>query len=96
MTEQEIEQSIIKVLTDLMNEYAIEPSKMDQQTIIYGTKEGISSLMLVRLIVDLEEAIEIQTNNVVTIADEKILSQNNSPFATIGALSNYLYKLVNQ
>ncbi|MBI3232562.1 MAG: hypothetical protein HYZ42_00725 [Bacteroidetes bacterium] len=95
MTEQEIEQLIIRVLSALMSEYSIDPINMDKDTSIYGTKEGISSLMLVRLIVDLEEAIEIHTNKIITIADEKILSQNNSPFASIGALSHYLNNLVN-
>jgi acyl carrier protein len=52
--------------------------------------------MLVRLIVDLEEAIDIETNQSITIADEKVLSMNNSPFATVATLTDYLSQLIQQ
>lgn len=94
MLKEEIEALIISTLSSLYIEYAIEFEPLTENSIIYGTREGISSLMLVRLIVDLEESIDIKTNKNITIADEKILSMNNSPFAHVGALTQYLYQLI--
>jgi acyl carrier protein len=96
MNKEAIETIIINTLTDIMDEYAIEYEVINSESKIYGTKDGISSLMLVRLIVDLEEAIDIETNQSITIADEKVLSMNNSPFATVATLTDYLSQLIQQ
>lgn len=94
MNRNEVFEMVCETLGQLMDEYAIEKPNFHEDTLIYGTHEGISSLMLVRLIVDLEEAIETKSGLFVTIADEKILSARTSPFANLRNLTDFLMQLM--
>lgn len=85
---------IKKSLSVLLDECAIPYTEINYNTPIYGTREGINSFRLVRLIVDLEESFETELGVSITIADEKMLSRKNSPFATVQSLTHYLSELV--
>jgi acyl carrier protein len=94
MERPEMYRIVCQTLSGLMEEYAIERTEFSEDTTIYGTQDGISSLMLVRLIVDLEEAIEREYGLLITIADDKILSARSSPFADLKSLTDFLMMLV--
>ena len=52
----------------------------------------LDSLSLVSLIVSVEQGIEDEIGQMITLADAKAASQENSPFRTIGSLSHYAAK----
>ena len=57
---------------------------------LYGEKSSMDSLGLVSFLINLEQKIEDQLGITITIADEKAMSLKNSPFKTIGTLTEYL------
>jgi acyl carrier protein len=61
---------------------------------IYGKHGVLDSISLVSLIVNVEQKIEDQFGVSIILANEKAMSQRNSPFLTIGTLSSYLQTLV--
>lgn len=63
---------------------------------LYGSQGTLDSVGLVTLIVAVEQAIEDELDATITLADEKAMSQKNSPFQTIGTLANYIVNLLNE
>jgi acyl carrier protein len=59
-------------------------------TPVFGGDDGIDSLSLVRLVVELEGAVEQQFNVHVALADEKAMSMRNSPYRSVGSLVNLI------
>ena len=82
-------QSLIK---ETLNEMEIDDftKEIDKNTEIFGTKGALDSLGLVEFLVSLEQKIETAYDTSLTIADEKAMSQKNSPFRTVNSLSNFL------
>jgi acyl carrier protein len=91
---EELTRIVLNTTTSLFAEFGMRHDHLNEHTPLYGTRDGISSLALVRLIVDLEEAVEIELGKTVTIADEKVLSMQHSPFATVGTLLIYMEALI--
>lgn len=65
-------------------------------TILFGKGSHLDSLGLVNLIVATEQIIEEEFGVPVTLADEKAMSQKNSPFQTVESLVNYILSLLNE
>jgi len=63
-------------------------------TILIGLNSKLDSLGVVNLLVIIEQNIEDEFDVNITIADEKAISQKNSPFRTIGTLADYIDKLL--
>jgi len=61
---------------------------------LYGQDGVLDSLGLVSLVVSVEQAIEDQNGARITLADESAMSQNRSPFRTIGSLAEYAERLI--
>jgi acyl carrier protein len=57
---------------------------------LYGDNGNLDSMDLVSFIVDVEQAIDKTFNSPVVLADEKSLSQFNSPFKSVETLLNYI------
>jgi acyl carrier protein len=63
---------------------------------LYGTGGVLDSLELVNLVVDLEQRLDEQMGAVVTLTDERAVSQRNSPFRTVPALIDFVATRVNE
>jgi D-alanine--poly(phosphoribitol) ligase subunit 2 len=61
---------------------------------LFGQKGVLSSLELVSLTIALEQELEDQLSVSVTLANERAMSQKNSPFRTLGSLIAYAEELV--
>jgi acyl carrier protein len=61
-----------------------------------GKNAVISSLGLVSLIVNIEQTLGEDFGLTVVIADERAMSQEKSPFLTIGSLSEYVTLLIKE
>ena len=64
------------------------------ETVLFGKSGRLDSLGLVHLIVTVEQKISEDFEVTITLADEKAVSQKNSPFRTIGTLANYICLLL--
>lgn len=58
-------------------------------TPLLGAGSKLDSLTLVRFIVVLEQRIEDTFGRAVSLTDEKAMSQRNSPFRTLGTVTEY-------
>ena len=61
---------------------------------LYGEGSPLDSLGLVSLIVNIESNIEDAFNTTISLANEKAVSQKNSPFKTVGSLATYINTLL--
>jgi len=64
--------------------------EIDGSTPIFGGVEGIDSLSLVALVASLEHQISKTFEKQVVIADEKVMSERNSPFKTVDTLVEFI------
>ncbi|WP_202943746.1 hypothetical protein [Heliomicrobium modesticaldum] len=89
---------IMDVLADVVEDEALPegfPPKTDwnEQIKIFGRDGLLDSVGLVTLIVDVEQQVEEQTGRSIVLADERAMSQKQSPFQTIGTLADYVMTL---
>jgi len=70
------------------------PLKMKSK--LFGAESYYDSLDLVSLIIAVEEKLNIKYNTNITIADEKAISQKNSPFISVETLTEYLVRKLNK
>jgi len=68
---------------------------IDATTPLFGRDGILDSMGLVTLVVAVEQAIEDAYGVSVSLADDRALSQRNSPYRTIGALADYAARLLN-
>jgi acyl carrier protein len=97
MTREEIKQAIFNVLDEINQELPQEKQlKKSETTVLFGQFGQLDSLGLVNLIVAIEEKLEEECNVSITLADEKAMSQRNSPFRTVASLIDYIAMLLNE
>jgi len=69
---------------------------MSKDTPLFGEDGVLDSLGLVRFIVEVEQGIQSKLGLSITLADEKAMSQKNSPFRSIGSLGDYIVLLLKE
>jgi acyl carrier protein len=79
--------------TQLTDEEKLEINK---DSILYGSKGKLDSLGLINLIVTVEQNIEDDFDITITLADERAMSQEHSPFRTIKTLTDYIEILLEE
>lgn len=93
----EIKDIIISSIEELNEEHNSEIEiKISSNSTLYGEGGELDSLGLVTFLVLLEQNLEDKFNKVITIADEKAMSQKNSPFSTIDSLVEYIEILLSE
>jgi acyl carrier protein len=90
---------VIQAIFNAVDEFNQQSPKGERleksvETVLYGESGKLDSLGLVSLIIAVEEKIEEEFGAAVTIADERAMSQVNSPFKSIGTLANYVTLLL--
>ncbi len=81
---------IIETARSIADEQGIEvPAELNDDTRLFGEGGLLDSLALVSLVISVEQGIEERFGVRVEIADDKALSQKNSPYRTIGSLAAY-------
>jgi acyl carrier protein len=91
MQEAEILQLIYEVIDEL-NEQLPAESRLAKapQTVLFGAHGKLDSLGLVNLITLTEQKVEDTLGTTIVLADERALSQEDSPFQTVASLSAYI------
>lgn len=92
---------IIKVIyeaVDDLNQSLPENNKLekslDQE--LYGMNGELDSLGLVNLVVATEQYIEDSLDVLISLTDQRAMSQKNSPFRTIRTLADYVENLLTE
>jgi len=62
--------------------------------VLYGKSGKLESLDFVTFIMEVEEKIKDEFGVEVMITDENLLSKENSPFSTLGTLTEYLEEIL--
>ena len=84
-------EKIYKIIISSTAESAgLSENDLNDDTPIFGAKSNIDSLGLVTLLINIEQKIEDEMNVTITIADERAMSQKNSPFKTIKSLTDFI------
>ena len=65
-------------------------------TVLFGRDGNLDSLGLVSLIVAVEERVKDEFGADISVADDRAMSQTQSPFRTVGTLADYVSELVKE
>jgi acyl carrier protein len=87
-------QQVIELIIDNVNQLKDTqglkaPAHLDSATTLFGGDGFLDSMALVTLVVAVEQAIEEKFGTNVSLADPGAMSQEHSPYRTIGALADY-------
>lgn len=63
---------------------------VSEDTVLVGPDAVLDSLGVVQLIVEVEQRVEAAHSISVTLANDKAMSQRNSPFRTVGVLADHV------
>jgi len=86
---QEIVDVILETARELGRDEIGYDGELNEDTLLFGTNGALDSMGLVTLIVAVEQAVEDRFEASVSLADEKAMSQANSPYRTVGTLAEY-------
>ncbi|MEO8902138.1 MAG: hypothetical protein ABI488_09700 [Polyangiaceae bacterium] len=70
------------------------PGTLTEDTVLVGKDAVLDSLGVVSLIVEVEQRAESEHDVSVTLANDKAMSARNSPFRTVGVLTDHLVAMV--
>jgi hypothetical protein len=70
------------------------PTGLNEETVLVGPDAVLDSLGVVSLIVEVEQRVEGEHGASVTLANDKAMSQRNSPFRTVAVLTDHLVAMV--
>ena len=90
--------NILQIIYDAIDEINLdlENGQMDksEETVIFGNESVLDSMDLVQFISLIEEKIEDESGDYVSIADENAMSLEVSPFKTVSTLKEYISTLI--
>jgi acyl carrier protein len=86
---------IIDALQEVLQHNAIEVAEpLGAETRLFGRDGLLDSMGLVTLVVAVEQAVEDEYGVSVSLADDRALSQRNSPYRTVASLAEYAASLL--
>ena len=86
----EVKKLIIELAVELSDQDEIElAGDLTEDTALFGPNGVLDSMGLVSLVVAVEQAVEENYDVRISLANEKALSQHNSPYRTIATLAEY-------
>ena len=93
----EIAALVISGLQDVLSQKDEPPlDPVGESTYLIGRRSVLDSLGLVTLIVDAEQRLDEEYGVSLTIADDRAMSQKNSPFRTVQSLTDYICLLIEE
>lgn len=69
------------------------PLQLAEETRFFGRKSKLDSLGLVTLIIEIEQRLADELGLLVSLTDEKAMSQERSPFRDVSSLVDYICSL---
>jgi acyl carrier protein len=88
--------NLVVSAASLLNRRLAQPLELElgERARLFGDEGPLDSLSLVGLVADIEQAVEEELGVSIVIASAKALSRRHSPFATLGALVDYVVELI--
>ena len=81
---------VLSALRDAVDQAGGNVSGISEDTVIVGPGAVIDSIGVVSLIVDVEQRLEMEHAVSVTLANDRAMSQRNSPFRTPAVLAEHI------
>jgi acyl carrier protein len=81
---------VLSALRDAVEQNGGDASGVTAETVIVGPAAVIDSIGVVSLIVDIEQRLEMEHQVSVTLANDRAMSQRNSPFRTAAVLADHI------
>ena len=78
---------VVELNQELEYEWLENPSS---ETVLYSGGDGIDSLSLVWLVVEVETRINDEFSASVSLANEKAMSMKRSPYRSVGAFAEFI------
>ena len=92
-----IYKSIYKSIDEVNSQMAKDEQLIKSpDTVLYGESSSIDSIGLINIIVTVEQNIEDDFEKSITLADQKAMSQKQSPFKTVESLAKYIQILIEE
>ncbi len=88
--------SLKNIISEQDDDGEISLESLNESTHLIGRKAVLDSLSLVSLIVDVEQKLNDDHGISITIADERAMSQEKSPFRTVKSLAEYIEMLLEE
>jgi acyl carrier protein len=81
---------VLSALRDAVDQNGGDVSGITEETVVVGPGAVIDSIGVVSLIVDIEQRLEMEHEISVTLANDRAMSQRNSPFRTPAVLADHI------
>jgi acyl carrier protein len=92
----EVVLSSLQEVLSISQDALVDSADVGLDTHLIGRGAVLDSMGLVTLIVDLEQRLEEDRDVYVVLADERAMSQQRSPFRTVGTLTDYICQLIEE
>jgi D-alanine--poly(phosphoribitol) ligase subunit 2 len=73
-----------------------QPDSIGEETRLFGSKGLLDSLGLVTVVCEVEQEVSDQLDVIISIADDRAMSLERSPFRTVGMLADYVLTLLDE
>ncbi len=94
----QITEIVVDSLRELLllggNGNSAQSGDITEETRLIGRDSVLDSMGLVNLIVEIEQRLEDEFDISLVLADDRAMSQKNSPFRSVQSLSDYIYQLI--
>ncbi len=88
---------IIRTVAELQEaEEIVLDAELNAETALFGEEGLLDSLSLVAIVVAVEQAIEDEHDCAVSLADDRAMSREHSPYRTVGTLAAYAGELLRE
>jgi acyl carrier protein len=81
---------VLAALREAVDQNGGDVAAVNEETVIVGPGAVIDSIGVVSLIVDIEQRLEMEHQVSVTLANDRAMSQRNSPFRTTSVLADHI------
>jgi acyl carrier protein len=81
---------VLSALREAVDQNGGDVSGVSAETVIVGPDAVIDSIGVVSLIVDIEQRLEMDYQVSVTLANDRAMSQRNSPFRNASVLADHI------
>ena len=93
---ERIQQAVYRAVDELNKQLPKGVSvNKSPDAVLYGKTGKLESIDVVTLIMEVEDQIKAEFGQSITIADDRAMSRENSPFLTVGSLTDYVAELLN-
>ncbi|MGQ0601606.1 MAG: hypothetical protein ACT4QE_07925 [Anaerolineales bacterium] len=79
----------------LSTEAGADPAAVNEDTFLIGQGAVLDSMGLVTAILEIEQRLADEHDVMIVLANERAMSQKNSPFRSVRSLSDYVLQQIN-